>query len=116
MKALDWLKGKVIDLRSPEERDREKDMGLRGLSSLCNEDETISHKLVNLINRARNECESNQKDAFAKTKEEIKTIGKYLYANGGDDRTLQVAYRAQALGARLRDFQNYWDGIGHWMY
>jgi len=116
MNIIDWLRGRVVDLRSSKEIDREEDLETRAQSSLSGEDEATARKLVTLITRARRECESDQKDAFERTGAEIRTIGEHLHMNGGDDRTLQVAYRAQALGARLRDFQNYWNGIGRWMF
>jgi len=108
---LDRFGGKrdVVDLRSDAERERER----RAKSELSGEDEQLARKLVTLIGQAAAQYGS---DAYEATAAEITQIGERLCANGGSDRMAQVAYRVQALGARVRDCELYRDGVCGWSY
>ena len=105
------LENRIVDLRS----DKEREMESRAKLSLSNEDELLAQKLCKLIHQAHTKYSTN-KDAYEKTISEIKEIGKYLCENGGSDRMVQVAYRVQALGARVRDCELFWEDICGWRY
>lgn len=110
--VIDPLTGLTVhDLRSTEEKDREQ----RARKPLSEEDEQFANKLVMLIRQADSQY-SSDRDAYERTAAEIKEIGEHLCANGGRDRMALVAYRVQALGARVRDCELYWDGVCGWMY
>jgi ribosomal protein L37E len=100
-----------VDTQSGEEGDTEH-LSKPGLSD---DDEEFAIKLVALIRQANAEYSTN-KDAYEKTRSKIRTIGKHLCENGGSERMKKVAYRVQALGARVRDCEFHWEGICGWMY
>ena len=100
----------IVDLRS----EKEKAFASRAASPLNIEDEEIAQKLAQLSKLLEVQY-SSDKTAYENTVSEFRRIGKQLCANGGDERMKLIAYRVQALGGRLRNCEQYWDGICGWM-
>lgn len=101
---------RYVDLRSAEERDMED----RGKKPLAGEDESIARNLATMVKRTDQEY-ATDKAAYERTTAEIRKIGEELCAAGGDSRMKLIAYRANALGARIRLMEMFWNGICGWM-
>lgn len=95
----------ILDLRSEDEKqiEREAQMDLGG------EDEQFARRLCSL---------QYQRDARGNTTPtahaEIRKIGEYLGANGGDKRMRRIAYRVQTLGGSARELEWDWEDICGW--
>ncbi len=92
----------VVDLRSGEERQMEKD----ARKAMKEEDEAFAQKLSRLATGSMEHWESDRA--------EIRRIGEQLSQNGGLDRMKRVCYRVGAICGRSRVIEGEWDGIGGW--
>lgn len=50
----------------------------------------------------------------SEAEKEVRNIGVYLGANGGDDRMRMIAYRVKSLGGRIQALEYSWVGICGW--
>ena len=58
---------------------------------------------------------SSDKDAYKKTCDLIKEVGKTLNRKGGEDLMKQVLTQAGSLGSNTRFIEGEWNGIGTWL-
>jgi hypothetical protein len=96
----------VYDLRGSDEKRLEKE----GHSNLGEEDERLARDISNLLS-APLVGGGTKPEVIA----ELKKIGEFIGANGGDQRMRKIAYRVNVhypSGARLLEF--YWTGICGW--
>ena len=103
--------GEVVDLRSEEGKAFE-----RGAQSPLNkDDEAAARQLVALVSEAQ-EYKGSQNQEIREAKyEQLKEIGRQLYANGGHQRMLKVGNRVKALDSLAGSYvESYWNGIGEW--
>jgi hypothetical protein len=96
----------VYDLRGSDEKRFEEE----GRGDLGGEDEQLARNISDLLS-APLAGGGTKPEVIA----ELKKLGEYIGANGGDPRMRKVAYRVNTLypgGARLLEF--YWTGICGW--
>ncbi len=103
--------GEVVDLRSEEGKAFERE----AQSPLNKDDEAAARQLVALVREAQEYEGSQYKEIREAKYEQMRNIGRQLYANGGDKRMLKVGYRVRALDSFAGSYvQSYWNGIGDW--
>ena len=86
------------------------------ISNTCRKEnyEEMARILYTLDKRSDGEY-SSDKDAYKKTCDLIKEVGKTLNRKGGEDLMKQVLSRAGSLGSNTRFIEGEWNGIGTWL-
>lgn len=104
-----------FDLRDEAEKQMERDAHHR----LGGEDEEIAQTLCQLCAQGETDYRTD-KEAFEKTRAEIRKIGECLCSTGGSERMGRIAYRVAILrgdtmpAAHTTEMEGYWVGICGW--
>lgn len=100
------LRSRVVDVRS----EQEKAIAREAQSPLGRKDEIAARRICRLVAEALSREDNEHREAKY---DEIKAIGRQLYANGGHQRMVRVCYRVMALDSTAGSHvQAHWNEIG----